>query len=64
MAEGGAPLLGVDGSVVLCRPADNPEAVCAAIRSAVRLEESEVNERLKERLEDMKSNMEFSKAIE
>jgi glycerol-3-phosphate acyltransferase PlsX len=43
---GGAQLLGVDGVVTICHGRSGPEAICNAIRFAVRSVEAEVNQHI------------------
>ncbi|MFH1725937.1 MAG: hypothetical protein ABII00_15115 [Elusimicrobiota bacterium] len=64
IGAGGEPLLGVGGPAVLCRDPGGHEAVASAIRTAARLAGSDVHERLQERLDDIKSSMEFARTIE
>ncbi len=57
----GAPILGLGGSAVLCRDPRSPEAVAESIRCAAALAESGVHERIRERLEDAKSDLESAR---
>ncbi|HBL16832.1 MAG: hypothetical protein A2X36_15225 [Elusimicrobia bacterium GWA2_69_24] len=60
----GAPLLGVAGPVVLSLAPNSADAFLGAIRTVAKLAESDIQESLRERLEDVRSSMEFSKVVE
>jgi glycerol-3-phosphate acyltransferase PlsX len=62
-ADAGAPILGLGGAVVSCRAPNSAGSVAGSIRTAVALAESDVRKRVKDRLEDIKSDMEFVRAI-
>ncbi|MEK7859539.1 MAG: phosphate acyltransferase PlsX [Elusimicrobiota bacterium] len=58
---GGAPLLGVGGTVIIAHGKSNAKAVANAIRTAKRLIETGVNEAIKSSIEQMKVNLESPK---
>jgi len=51
---GGAPLLGLDGIVIVCHGASNPKAISSAVKMAGRFVESGANEHIKKALEEHK----------
>ncbi|OGR84015.1 MAG: hypothetical protein A3J74_10910 [Elusimicrobia bacterium RIFCSPHIGHO2_02_FULL_57_9] len=57
---GGAPLLGVNGNVVICHGKSNAKAVAEALRVAKDMAGLGVNEQIKKTLADMKLNFEMS----
>lgn len=50
---GGAPLLGVQGTVMICHGSSSPRAIMNAIKMAYDSETNQVNKKLTERLEEM-----------
>lgn len=58
---GGAPLLGVGGTVIIAHGKSNAKAVASAIRTAKQLLEAGVNEKIKASIEEMKVNLESPK---
>lgn len=59
-----APLLGVDGTAVVCRAPATPEGVEDALRMAASLSERRLQDRIRERIEAFKSNVELSRISE
>jgi len=59
---GGAPLLGVDGTMIICHGKSGARAIFNAHRVARDLVESGMNRRIREELEGMKASMETEKA--
>lgn len=51
---GGAPLLGVDGTVLICHGKSNSKAIFNAVRVAAGLAKANANEKIREGLEEMK----------
>ncbi|MFA5138968.1 MAG: hypothetical protein WC728_07020 [Elusimicrobiota bacterium] len=54
-----SPVLGLGNALVLCRGGRSAEMVAGAVRGAVAFARSGVAERIQQRLEDVKSDMEF-----
>ena len=52
---GGAPLLGIQGTAMICHGSSNPRAIMNAIKMAHDSETHQVNKKLNERLEEMSS---------
>ncbi|MCX5788302.1 MAG: phosphate acyltransferase PlsX [Elusimicrobia bacterium] len=58
---GGAPLLGVGGTTIICHGKSNAKAVFNAHRVARELVAAKTNEHIKTSLEEMKANLELAK---
>jgi glycerol-3-phosphate acyltransferase PlsX len=58
---GGAPLLGVDGTVIICHGKSNAKAIFNAIRVSGELVTAGAKEQIRSSLEEIKSKMEFAR---
>ncbi|MBI3552797.1 MAG: phosphate acyltransferase PlsX [Elusimicrobia bacterium] len=58
---GGAPLLGVEGSVVICHGKSNSKAIANALRVAKDLADSGINGRIRKSVDEIKQNLETSR---
>lgn len=58
---GGAPLLGVGGTAIICHGKSNAKAIANAHRVAKQLVEAGANDQIKASLEEMKANLELAK---
>ncbi len=61
---GGAPLLGVGGTTVICHGRSNAKAIFNAIRVAKTLAETGTDEEIRTSLERMRTNLEFSRVLQ
>ena len=61
---GGAPLLGVNGTAIICHGKSTPRAIYNAIRVAKSLVEAGANEHLRIALEQMSVSQEMAKAAQ
>ena len=61
--QGGCPILGLDGSVVVCRNPESAQAVAGSIRTVATLADSDIRKRIRERLEDIKADMESARTV-
>ncbi|MBI4386055.1 MAG: phosphate acyltransferase PlsX [Elusimicrobia bacterium] len=61
---GGAPLLGVGGTAIICHGKSSPRAIFNAHRVAKELVEAGANDRIRAALEGLKSSLEMTKAVD
>lgn len=61
---GGAPLLGVDGTAIICHGKSTPRAIFNAVRVAADLAGAGAKDQIRDSLERVKANMELARAIE
>lgn len=60
---GGAPLLGVGATTIICHGKSNPKAIFNAIRVAKQMVEAGVEEKVKKQLAAMSANIEMARAL-